>query len=98
MADYEYYDSDLKPVHGGAKNLSKVGGTKAKNVDNKKINEQMDYLLKNVNNEEIRNNFNLLNALIDNKIDIIFLTISFPMKNLTYFFEKKKLGLLILKI
>ena len=36
MADYEYYDSDLKPVHGGAKNLSKVGGTKAKNVDNKK--------------------------------------------------------------
>ena len=36
MADYEYYDSDLKPVHGGAKKLSKVGGTKAKNVDNKK--------------------------------------------------------------
>ena len=36
MADYEYYDSDLKPVHGGAKSLSKVGGTKAKNVDNKK--------------------------------------------------------------
>ena len=36
MADYEYYDSDLKPVHGGAKKLSKVGGTKSKNVDNKK--------------------------------------------------------------
>ena len=34
-----------------------------------------------------QNNFNLLNALIHNKIDIIFLTISFPMKNLTYFFE-----------
>jgi hypothetical protein len=42
MADYQYYDSDSNPaLVGGAvqknrRNLSKVGGTKAKNVDAKK--------------------------------------------------------------
>ena len=47
MADYQYYDSDSNPILGGGcgcsavqlggkKNLSKVGGTKAKNVDAKK--------------------------------------------------------------